>query len=457
MDYLTIPAEVFLSIATIMFTGFHAYLVMSQRLSYFHSVKYLLFFSYLSFGTVVAAELVLSQVTNIALATLMMKTSISAVIVAAILLATASQVLRLQARGHETPYKELRIRKSTSLLITIGANLSILALVWNAFQFNFVQGTIPLLGTPTLIASQSLSQLALLSVVYLGFLWHQSKLLSEEIVTQSKSLSNVIKTTGLLWIVMSSILFTVSGALRILGIDIVVFGHLLESIVLGYLAYTYAKPTALLEFFASNSPLAIELKRKQFSKVLDLNMGFGKKILLEVDSISDYHELVYYYLGSGWKPGVCVTYEGSPLRLAGSMNKTVKMIGFSMSADRITVSKDETIEAPLFKKNTYDLLKWTIEANPQGRIVLDGISHLIQLLGIDEVYSIVSYVSELCAKNGVQLLLTLNYQVHKLEVISSFEGMADHVIQLERNRVKQIKPVSQVTITIPTGNQVRPE
>jgi uncharacterized membrane protein YidH (DUF202 family) len=255
-----------------MFTGYHAYLVMSQRLSYFHSVRYLLFLSYISFGIVVATEVVLSHLQDIALATVMIRTSISAVILAASLLAIAAQLLRLQVQGHENPYKELRKIKPISVLATIGANAVILALVWNVFEFNFIEGTRLLLGTTTIIPSQSISQLASLSIVYVGFVWHQAKLLSKEISTQSRSLTDVIKATGLLWIAMSSILFVANGALRTLGVDVVVFGHLLDSMVLGYLAYIYAKPTTLFEFFASDSPLAIELKRKQFSKVFDFDV-----------------------------------------------------------------------------------------------------------------------------------------------------------------------------------------
>lgn len=445
----TVFLDVLLSVVAIVATGYHAVLVMRQKLSYFHSVRYLLFSSYILFGVVVASEFVLARVSDIATASLMLKTSISTVIIAAILLNIAVTVLMLQLRGHESPYREILRRRPFSLLATSAINVVVFVLVWSAFDFEFKVGEKALLGILTLIPYHSIFQLAALSLVFIGFILHQSKLLSKEIlVSQPESLFRVIRETSLLWMAIGTILFTVNGALRSFGIDIVEFGDLLASMVLGYLAYIYVRPTALLEFFTSDSPLATELTRKRFLKVFDFDPGFGKKILLEVDSVSDYIDLAYYFLGSGWKPGICVTYEGSPL-FSGSRNSAIKIIELSTSAERITVSKGEIIEAPLFRKNTYDLLKWSIECNPDGRLVLDGLTHLIHLLGIDEVYSIVSYVSEVCAKNGVQLLLILNYQAHKLEVLSSFEGIADHVIQLEKNRSKQIKPFTHLTATTP--------
>ncbi|MBM3898000.1 MAG: hypothetical protein FJ358_05710 [Thaumarchaeota archaeon] len=116
MEYWTLLVEIILSLATIVFTGYHAYLVMSQRLSYFHSVRYLLFLSYIAFSIVVATELLLAHLHDLAVASVMIRTSISAVIVAASLLAIASQVLRLQVQGHENPYKELK--KKTSFAVS---------------------------------------------------------------------------------------------------------------------------------------------------------------------------------------------------------------------------------------------------------------------------------------------------------------------------------------------------
>ena len=133
----------------------------------------------------------------------------------------------------------------------------------------------------------------------------------------------------------------------------------MDSFVLGSLAYIYAKPTTLLEFLASGSPLAIELKRKHFSKVFEFQPGIGKKVLLEVDSISDYDGYVHYFLGFGLGPGVCITYAGSPLLLGLSRERT-KIIELSITAERIAVSKDETIVTPLLKKNTHDLLKLSL-------------------------------------------------------------------------------------------------
>jgi len=439
-----------------MFTGYHAYLVMRQRLSYFHSVRYLLLVSYILFGAIVASEM-FPQTSDRALASLLLKASISAGIVAAILLGIATNVLTLQAKGNKSPYRELILRRPANLLITSTINTAVLVLLWTTFHFSFNPGEKLLFGTQTLIPYTDISQLSVLSLVLIGFIWNQRELFSREnIALQPESLSKVIRTTALLWMAMATILFTANVGLRTFGIDLVVFGNLIESLILGYLALIYAKPTALLEFFASGSHLAVELKRKQLSRVFDFDLNFSKKILLEVDSVSDYREIAYYFLGSGWKPGVCVTYSGSPL-IAGSRSKGIKTIEFSMNAEHVSLSKDEMIEVPLFKKSTYDLLKWSIESNSEGRLVLDGLTHLIQLLGVEEVYSIVSYVSELCARNRVKMLLILNHQVHKLEVLSSFEAVVDCVIQLEKNRTKQIKPATYITSTIPTGYEPKQE
>lgn len=458
MENLAYILSILLSTAAIAATAYHALLVMQQRLSYFHSVRFLLLGAYALFGAVVASESILGSVFDTSTAALMLKMEISAVIIAAILVTISVTVLRIQARGHNAPYRELLRSKPRTLLLTIATNIVVLVWLWAGFDVGFNMGEKAILGVATLMPYYQSYELLLLSLVFGSFVWHQSRLLSKEILeAHPPALSREIKQTGMLWIAMSTTLFTVNGALRTFGVDLVIFGHLVDAILMGYLAYIYAKPTALVEFFASGSPLASELKRKQFSKVFDFDIGTGKKILLETDSVSDYTELAYYFLGSGWKPGVCVTYEGSPLLLAGPKENSVKIVELSMSAERVVVSKDGRIEAPLFKKNTYDLLKWTIECNPEGRLVLDGVTHLIQLLGIDEVYSIVSYVSELCAKNGVQLLLILNYQAHKLEVLSTFEGIADHVIQLERNRAKQVKPFPQVTAILPMNHKSKLE
>ncbi|MBI2126107.1 MAG: hypothetical protein HYU02_02165 [Thaumarchaeota archaeon] len=449
--------EILLSVAVMGATAYHAVLVMHQKLSYFHSVRYLLLSSYILFGTVVASETVLSQVSDVNLASLMLKMEISAVIVAAILLSISATVLTLQAKGHEFPYRALFNSPPLGLVLTSSISIFAFISIWSIFNFKFIVGEKVLLGVTTLIPQQDIVQIGTLALVFLGFVWHQTKLLSKDIITlQPASLSKVIRSTGLLWIVLSTTLFMVNGTFRTMGIDVVEFGHLLDSMVLGILAYIYAKPTTLLEFFASGSPLANELKRKHFTKVFDFDIGIGKKVLLEVDSVSDYIELVHYFLSSGPKPGICITYKGSSILPSDLENSAFKVVELSMSADRITVSKGGTVEAPLFKKSVYDLLKWSIECNAEGRLVLDGLTHFIQLLGIDEVYSIVSYISELCTRNGVQLLLILNYQVHKLEVISAFEGMADHVIQFERNRAKQVRPYTSVTRPVTSNDQSKP-
>lgn len=262
--------EIPLSAVAVTAIGYHAVLVMRQKLSYFHTVRYLLLFSYVLFGGVVASELGIAHASDVATASLLLKTEISLVIIATVLLGIVANVLVLQAGGQEFPYRVIAKKPSLSLVFNFVVGAATFTLVWYIFEFEFGAGNKAILETPTFIPHLDIFQITTLTLVLVGFVWNQCKIIfKDSLASQPASLFRVIRRTGLLWISMATILFTFNGALRTMGIDMVEFGHLLDAIVLTYAAYIYAKPTALLEFFASNSPLAIQLKQKQFSKAFN--------------------------------------------------------------------------------------------------------------------------------------------------------------------------------------------
>ena len=447
--YFGVLIETLLSGVPVAITGYLAVLVMNQRLSYFHSVRYLFALSYILFGAIVLSDFGFINTVDPLLASLLLKIAITAVVGASALLSVAATVLSLQARRRESGYHDIIRKPPVSLVFSLAVGATTLVLLWGFFNFDFTLGTNLISGNPVLIPRFEAIHLITFGLVLAGFVWNQTKLLSREIdAFQPAALSSVMKNTSVLWILMATILFTFNGAIRATGISIIEIGHLLDSLVLGYLAYVYTRPTALLEFFASDSPLALQLKRKQYSKLLDIDLNHGTKSLIETDSVSDYPELVQHVLGSDDRSVICLTYQGSPL-LAESPNKALKTIELSLSAEGIEVSREGRVKAPLSKKSIYELLNWATEANPNGLLAIDGLSHFINLIGVDEVYSIVSYVSELCGKQGIRFLMILNYQAHSQEVVALFEGLADHVIRMRRNRLDQLKPIDRIRRAAP--------
>jgi len=441
--------ESFLSVEAIAIAAFLGVLVLNQRLSYFHSVRYLFLFAYLSFAVIVGAEMALSFVTDSVRAATLLKIEITAILAATLLLGTSSSVLYLQAKSKVDPYRELLRRPPLSLVLALAFTLGALLLVWTVFSFHFEVSAKPLSGRLVIFPVPTGPEFTVLTLVLLTFIWNQTKLLSSVITkAHPESLARVIRRTGLLWIAVGIIVFTFNGLFRYLGFNLVEFGHLFSGLFLGYLAYEYTRPTALLAFFQSSSTLAMQMKRRNFSRIMSFesDQPSHKKILFEVDSLSNHSEIVSYFLGSGSGPAVLITYEGS--KLLDSLNEPVKTIELSLSAEKMVVSSQEKMTAGLTSKNVYEVLKWAIECNPNGKIVFDGLSHFILLLGVDEVYSMVTYASELCARHNTELLLIVTKKAHSPDVLGLLEGWADYVIEFDRANANQMKPQGKASILI---------
>ncbi|MCH8023004.1 MAG: hypothetical protein IH932_04595 [Thaumarchaeota archaeon] len=439
-----------MSVEALAIAAFLGLLVLHQRLSYFHTVRYLFLFAYMSFAVIVASELALSFTLSVNTASNLLKLEITAVLTASVLLGIASAVLYLQAKHKSSPYMELIRKPPPGLVFTIAYNVGALILVWTVFSFQFEVSEKLISGKEVLFPKPTGPEFAVLGVVLFGFVWNQLKLLSKTItVGHPEALAKVIRRTGFLWIILAGILFTFNGIFRFAGINLVEIGHLLDSLVLGYLAYEYTRPTALMEFFHSNSHLAMQIKKQNFSRIMSFATDDPphKKILFEVDSLSNCSELVSYFLGSGPGPAVLITYEGS--RLVTNLRDPVKTIELSLSAEKMVVASNDKMTAGLNSKSVYQVLKWAIESNPGGKLVLDGITHFIVLLGVDEVYSLITYASELCAKHDSELLLIVTKQAHSRDILAVLEGMSDYVIDFEKNSAIQIKPQGHTSIIVP--------
>ena len=446
--------EIFLSVEAIVITGVLAYLVLNQKLTAFSSVRNLFFLAYATFALVIGSELGLYFVDNTLNASMLMRIELSSIIVLSILLALSATIISLKAKQRLAPYIELSIYREMlrrpSFLFSIGSGAIALFLIWFVFSFDFTIGEKIISGKAVLFPQFKLIEVASLTLVLVGLVWNQYSVLSKDIVSAyPESVSKIIRKTGILWMAVAAILFIFNGVLRVYDLNLVEYGHLFNNLVLGYLAIQYTKPTGLMDFFATNYHMPSQVTVQSRSVMSPAFLGpdiSHKRILFKVDAVSDYSEQLLYYLDSSSGPAIAVTYEGSSL--SESVSPPVKTIELSLSGDRIEVEGEDRLKAGLTSKNVYEILKWAIDSNPKGRLVIDGLSHFILLLGQDEVYSFVTFASELCHKQNTQLLFVVNKQAHNSDVLGGLEGISDYVVELDKNRAKTVKP-DRDTVLVP--------
>ncbi len=446
--------EIFLSVEAMVITGVLAYLVLNQRLTAFSSVRNLFFLAYATFALVVGSELGLYFIDNTVNASMLMRIELTSILVLSILLGLAATIISLKAKQRLTPYVDMSIYREMfrrpSFLFSLGSGTIALFLIWFVFSFDFTIGEKIISGKPVLFPQFKLAELGIFSLVLVGMVWNQTSVLSKDIVSAyPESVSKIIRKTGILWMAMAVILFVFNGVLRVYDLNLVEYGHLLNNLVLGYLAIQYTKPTGLMDFFATNYQMPSKVTTESKSVMSSAFLGPDaphKRILFKVDSVSNYTEQLLYFLDSSSGPSMAVTYEGSSL--SESVGQSVKTIELSLSGDRISVAGENRLKAGMTSKNVYEILKWAIDSNPKGRLIIDGLSHFILLLGHDEVYSFVTFASELCHKQNTQLLFVVNKQAHNSDMLSGLEGISDYVVEVDKNKAKTVKP-DQNTVLVP--------
>ena len=411
---MPVLVDTLLSAVAIIAMGYHAVLVTRQKLSYFYTVRYLLSSSYVLFAGVVASELGLANVSDITTASFLLKTEISLVIIASVLLSIVANVLVLQARRQEFPYRWTIRRPPFSLALNFAVGAVAFILVWRVFDFEFDVGAKAILGTQTFIPRFDTFQLTTLTLVLIGFVWNQCKLfIRDNLASEPASLFRVIRGTGLLWIVMATILFTFNGALRTIGIDGVMFGHLLDAIVLSYVDYIYAKPTALLEFFASDSPLALQLKHKQFSKVFDplssrLSIAHeqlqGRRLYLFAERRQNLGHMIEDFLDeaviNGHQTIVILHAAHSPPAVS---RAGVSIIAMSLEAKSPIVGEAQIV-VPLSRQDiVLDIIRKALNIRRDVWVAFPNLSALIAHWGFDSSYGFLQHLSELLGREGVLL------------------------------------------------------
>jgi len=230
-------------------------------------------------------------------------------------------------------------------------------------------------------------------------------------------------------------LLIVNGFLISIGFDFIYLGYVLAAAVFAITASVFRRASLLSSFF---EPVRRLLPATSpFSGRISRGVTFdGTESLLEVDSSSDYEEVVRDFAVEQNSHGSLVfvfTSRGSPVYNTLSLLEGVR---FYLLTSKVSYPKPtELANEILAPQNDHavllDLLDKTVTSTAGSRVsvIFDSISDLILYSGFESCYKFIKQANEILSSPQVSSLFLVTSGAHEEKIINLMRGLyANHVV-----------------------------
>ena len=228
---------------------------------------------------------------------------------------------------------------------------------------------------------------------------------------------------GLLCTSLAFSVFFFNAALPVVSVDLMSFGQIMQVGILGVMVYLWRRPTLLETFF--KNPNERKMKNVKVAEKANITM-------LKVEQGNDYTQWINDFLANS-EPSMnlLLTYEGSKIMRSRAFNERCKMICISLSEELQVRKADEVLVVRLSENIISEMLAWALQNMRNGKLVFDNVSHLTLLVGLESTYSLLTMISELSSRYGVDVLFIAVNNMVDDNTLSTLEELVDNVMYVK--------------------------
>ena len=235
------------------------------------------------------------------------------------------------------------------------------------------------------------------------------------------------KLAGMLWTSIAFSVFIFDAVLPYASINLVSFGHLVQIAILGGIVFVWRGPTLLETFFVSLD--------KRRTKEVKLTRAANRTIL-RVEPGSDYSRWINDFLqNSDPDTNILLTHEGSRILKSKEFDEKCKIVCFSLSEEQAVRKVDDILVVRLSEEIISEMLKWTLKNMKNGKLVFDNLSHFTLLVGMESTYALVTIISELSNRHGVDVLFIAADNTLEERAQHALEELVDDVLTVRKGNL----------------------
>jgi hypothetical protein len=221
--------------------------------------------------------------------------------------------------------------------------------------------------------------------------------------------------------------FFFNAVLPTTSINILSLGHLIQVCILGGIVYLWRKPSLLETFFIS-----LDKRKTKEAKVTQP----ASKTMLRVEPGSDYTCWINDFLGnSDPSTNLLLTHEGSKILRSREFNEKCKIVCMSLSEELQVRKIDDVLVVRLAEDLIGDMLRWAFQNMKNGKLVFDNLSHFTLLVGLESAYTLVTMISELSNRYGVDVLFIVSNNTLDEKVLHALEDLVDDILSVKADNV----------------------
>lgn len=236
------------------------------------------------------------------------------------------------------------------------------------------------------------------------------------------------KIASILCISIAVSAFISDTALSYASLNMISLGYAIQIAILGVIVYMWRGPTIIEKFFVS-----LDKKGKRSDKK---TVPVANRAILRVEAGSDYSHWVNDFLKNGEpEKNLILTHEGSRVIKSREFNEKCKIVCFSLSEDLPVRKVDDTLVVRLSEEIICEILRWALQNMKNGKLVFDNLSHLTLLVGAESAYTLVTMISELSNRYGVDALFILSEDTLDPKIQNALEELVDDVLTVKGNLI----------------------
>jgi len=236
---------------------------------------------------------------------------------------------------------------------------------------------------------------------------------------------------GLLCASIAFSAFFFNAVLPTTSINLLSVGHLIQVSILGGIVYLCRGPTLLETFFIS-----LDKRKTKEAKVAQP----ASRTMLSVEPGSDYTRWINDFLGSSDpSTNLLLTHEGSKILKSRAFNEKCKIICMSLSEELHVRKADDVLVVRLSEDLISEMLRWVFQNMKNGKLVFDNLSHFTLLVGLESTYTLVTMISELSNRYGVDVLFIVGNNTLDEKVLNALEELVDDVLSVKEGNLICVK------------------
>jgi len=447
--------ETLLYLVTIIITSLSAYYVYRQSAAGYRYIRNLLLLVHLFYVVAVVLEMLRYYILTNEYMTIYTIGVLSLILFDVALLTFAALTIYLQPSG--TSYRDMLRKRPTSSMNGIFFAVDLIFIFFADIYLIIVRpfhivDSVDILGVRAQISIFHDDMLVMILAVLILFIIYPSAML---ILTRRKVSEKAVRRAliilPLAWTGIGVELLIFNGYLLTINIDATSFGYLIGALGFSMSAIVFSKATVLVGFFELKPSSIVSPVTYPFSKRLpEIKVNLpGSKILLEVDSSSNYENVVEDFtseiLGKGYVLFI-FSSKGSPVynKLSGNLSFAGK-IKFYILNDRVSYPKaterEDEVLVPLYNQPVLlDVVDKTLKSATTGvGLIFDSVSDLILSMGFQKCYQFLKLVNEKISSGEVASMFLITRAGHDENTMALVRGLFANQLSFDPSGLKRVK------------------